>query len=348
MTTTSVADLDPERRKALNGVAIGAIVRDNFDVEGEIDVTGFLGGAAAVADGTVWYLGLGEAARSMGPALALARRHGATQLHVMAEAGTADLARVATCFDPRPEVWTVSGRTVVAAAEAGPEPPPDVPDDLDEHVALLREADCEVIVEHGSVVGEVLGLEVARVVVNDAGDSELRVGVGEVDRDAHLIMNPERPVAEALAEVADTVRQHRRFGAEPHPLNRLGSERWLRAALVADPTIVGAAHLAPLPSPQPRATLKERMPAFAVGESNEGAPIVVACSVGVDIDLVPQAADAASQIDGEHELWFVVPERDVVPNTVELVESLIRPTRIVAIDDRWRTVGVRQAGAESR
>ena len=49
-------------------------------------------------------------------------------------------------------------------------------------------------------------------------------------------------------------------------------------------------------------------------------PVVLVCSVGVDLDLVPYTIDArrsAPGVDGG-EVWLVAPERDLVPVTAEL------------------------------
>ena len=41
---------------------------------------------------------------------------------------------------------------------------------------------------------------------------------------------------EALSRVVEQVRDLRRSGAEPHPLNRWARERWLRHTVVVDPS----------------------------------------------------------------------------------------------------------------
>ena len=51
------------------------------------------------------------------------------------------------------------------------------------------------------------------------------------------------PHYEALADVVRAVAHHRRDGAPQHPLNQLAASRRLRARLLANPALVGAAAL---------------------------------------------------------------------------------------------------------
>ena len=66
----------------------------------------------------------------------------------------------------------------------------------------------------------------------------------------------------------------------------------MRARLVEDPSLVGAAELEAVESTVPRPNIKESAPAAAVGRDRAGTPVVVVCSIGIDLDLVPAAADA--------------------------------------------------------
>ena len=78
----------------------------------------------------------------------------------------------------------------------------------------MLDADVDVVVEHGELFGEVLGLEVARVVVDEDG-TRFEVGVGRHDREAFAMLHGDLPTPEALARVVATVRQHRRPDAAP-------------------------------------------------------------------------------------------------------------------------------------
>ena len=105
-----------------------------------------------------------------------------------------------------------------------------------------------------------------------------------------------------------------------HPLNRLVPERLLRWQLIQDPGLLGLASVEPIEPPLPRPNVKDRVPCVALGHRDDGGEVVLVCSVGVDLDLVPYAIDArrsAPGIDGG-EVWLVAPERDLVPVTAEL------------------------------
>jgi hypothetical protein len=75
---------------------------------------------------------------------------------------------------------------------------------------------------------------------------------------------------------------------------------------------------------------------MAVGEDLAGAPVVVACSVGIDLDLVPAAADTRLAVAPDAELLLVVPERDAHAVTAALAARLTRPARVVPLAGDWR------------
>jgi hypothetical protein len=64
--------------------------------------------------------------------------------------------------------------------------------------------------------------------------------------------------------------------------------------------------------------------------------VVVACSVGIDLDLVPSAADARLLLDPDAELLVVVPERDAHPVTRALAARLRHPATVVPLEGDWR------------
>ena len=73
-------------------------------------------------------------------------------------------------------------------------------------------------------------------------------------------------------------------------------------------------------------------PAAATGVAADGSPLVVVCSVGVDLDLVPAAADARL-VDGRAaRLVLAVPPRDRHPVTEALAGALAQPADVVAVD----------------
>jgi hypothetical protein len=91
------------------------------------------------------------------------------------------------------------------------------------------------------------------------------------------------------------------------------------------------------PPAEPRPNLRDPAIAIAFGSDEPtGLDAIVACSVGVDLDLVPAAADARLAIAPEARLLLVVPERDAHRVTVELATRLTRPAEVVTVDNDWR------------
>jgi hypothetical protein len=272
-----------------------------------------------------------------------ADRRGAAEVHLVVAAADAGIvARRASCFVPAPFVWGVEGTGLVpvryAAGEwAAPAAPP-----APELAELLVDADLEVLVEDGIVRGEVLGLEVARIVHGTTTTGEpideprIEVGVGQADRELTGMLHAGLSPMAQLARVAAIVRDVRRPDAEPHPLNQLVPERWLRCRLVADPGRIGLRELRPAPASIPRPNLRDKGVAIARGTTDDGAPVVVACSVGIDLDTVPSGADARLLLDPDADLLIVVPERDAHPVTRALAARLRRPAEVVALTGDWR------------
>ncbi len=251
------------------------------------------------------------------------------------------LARRASQLAAPPQVWQVEGRTLTPAG-AAPRPSFPAPAPSAELFRpLLVATGVEVVVEQGELLGEVRGLEVARVLSpeGDPAGARLEVGVGRFDREAFALMNAGLPDADALAKAAGVVRRHRRAGAPHHQLNRLVPERWLRAEVVAEPGLVGATELEPAEPAVPRRNLTEPWPASAVGVDGDGRPMVVTCSTGVDLDLVPSAADDRFAHAPGARLVLAVPERDVLAVTEALAAALAEPAEIVPVDDAWRPRG---------
>lgn len=315
------------------------------DHEGPLDLEPslFPGGGAARAGDRGWFLAGEEPARALGAALAWASRHDIGDLRVLAEAVTEVLARRAVLFDPAPTIWRIEGRTLHEVTAAPGWLP--VAEDLtgaegSEFARLLADAGADVVVEHGVVAGEVLGLEIARVVVAEDGSAALEVGVGRHDREAFAMVHGDLPTREALASVIATVRENRRAGAEPHPLSRLAQERWVRAVLHERPDLVGCARLAPVVPLLARDSVKDVVPACLLGEDLEGRTVVVACSVGIDLDLVPTAAEVRAHYAPDARLLLALPARDDSPVTRRIAARLRDPAEIVVLPDDWRSAAL--------
>ena len=282
----------------------------------------------------------GQVAR-FGAALAWSDRQKAVSLDVLVDGGepfaAGVIARRAACFSPAPSVWSVSGRSLVPVAPADPLIDTSAVHDP-EVVRLLESHDLEVVSEHGVLRGEILGLEVARTV----GD-RLEVGVGRHDRIARAEMRPGESLPAALSEASRVVRSLRAVGAPPHPANTLARSRWLRSVLVRSPSAVGLSSLSRVAPPLPWFDLPEAGPAPAIGtRPDSAAPVVVVCSVGVDLDLVPTAADCRLLYGSPPErtdLWLVLPEGDDLPVTRALAGRLDPPATLHLVPRRWETLG---------
>lgn len=322
--------LDPERRARLLATKVRVLATD-LGVAGE--PASFPGGAAVAADGHAVVLAQDAPTRSLGPALAWARQAGATTVDLLVEDAAGALARQAAQFAAPVTVRWVQGRDLHDV-----EPEPLLPAPLPSAAAVdlapaLAAAGADVVVEHGVVVGEVLGLEIARIVDDEHG-ARVEAGVGRHDREAFAMLHGDLPTAEALEKVVAAARSARAAGGPDHPLQRLAQERWLREVVLADPGLVGlgAGALERHQGPAPRPSVKDPWPAVAVGPR-----VVVVCSVGIDLDLVPFAADARLAAgDPSARLVLVVPERDDHPVTRALAAMLRVPAEVVAVPGDWR------------
>ncbi|MBV8984843.1 MAG: hypothetical protein JOZ68_06075 [Acidimicrobiia bacterium] len=326
---------DAGRAEALRQAKLRALVRGQWG-EGDRRPERFPGGAALVGADTAWVYAAEEPARALGRGLLWAHRLPIAQLHLIVDDASGALARRAAAFAAAPTVWRVDDTSLIQAEpeQLGTEPA------LDPRLELLadviRRSGAEPVVEHGVLRGEVLGLEVARAAIDEHGPV-LEVGVGKHDRQAQGMVHVDEPTEAALARVVATVEGHRRGGAPHHPYNRLAPERWLRARAVANPALVGAAELTPIPSPVEVDDLRKSAPAPAAGVDVDGRPLVAVFSTGVDVDLVPAAVDARLSDGRGARLVIVVPERDDHPYLRPLADALIEPAEVMTVPDDWRS-----------
>lgn len=333
--------LDPDRRSALLASRLRTLAQSHWAVAEEARGGAFPEGASLSDGERCWVLVEEGAERRLGGALAVARRAGVSELHLIVtdERAGAVVARRASTFAVPPQVWWAQGRelTAVVPAPAAADPAPAPEAEL--YRPLLRGAGLDPVVEGGNLVGELLGLEVARVVVADDGSAHAEAGVGRFDREVGAMMFAELGEADALTRAVDIVARYRTPGAARHPLNQLVLERWLRAVVIAHPSVVGAGELRAVGSAQPRRNLTEEGVATAVGVDETGVEVVVCCSTGVYLDLVPTAADDRLTHAPGARLVLAVPERDAVAVTVDLASQLASPAEVVAVTGDWQHLG---------
>ncbi len=265
------------------------------------------GSAGQLEDGSVaWVLVEVSGGASVGGVVAWAAKAApnATTVHVLVPEAMEKFAypapvwaRLATYFQPSVLVYelTPSGceRVEPGARTTWPEIAPHAAE-LGEYLA---EAELELVIEAGILRGEVLGLEVARVVELDlppGGASEaadrgqfgsfgIDIGVGRFDQEISRMLQAETVPLEALVRTADYVRLNRTVGSGVHPLAQLCRERWLRRQFILERPRLEAHLLEPT---VPRASLRQNS-VCGVHEDR----MVHVFTTGVDLDAVAQAAD---------------------------------------------------------
>ena len=276
----------------------------------DADVAGGVG-----RDGDRGFFYVDDDPRAVGRAVRWALAQGLDRVDILAANGAADLARRATHLAGPPAlgVWTVDGADVRPAEPCPCPAPPELPAEHWALAGVLTEVGAHPIDDHGVLVGEVAGLEVARVVDGPDGPT-IDIGVGQADRElnqlVHSQLDADTGLRRVIAAVADLRTRHLH-----HPLTRVARERWLRSALIDDPTPVGAVELTPLVPLRPRSGLLAPEPSACAGTLASGQPVVVVAMVGVDLDLLPEAADYRQRWNPEAAIVVVTPPRDLSLNT---------------------------------
>ncbi|MEO5975408.1 MAG: hypothetical protein ABIQ38_09450, partial [Ilumatobacteraceae bacterium] len=283
-------------------------------------------GSAGIIGSSGWVLVLQEPRRGLGPALLWMNKHRLKTLHLIVETSAEEIARRAQLFALEIRVWSQIGNDLVAATPAPPEPRVHVPDHHLMFQSMIELAGATVVCEHGVLAGEVIGLEVCRVIDDPRTEigARLEIGVGVHDRELFQMVNGISPTIESLTKVVQTVLRFRQANAIAHPLNRLGAERFFREVLIANPQLVGARHLTRAEPPVARANLKESVPCVALDKSANSS-LVVVCSAIVDPDLVSFAADARLALQPDADLVLAVAPSNVFPSMTLLANSLHHP-----------------------
>ncbi len=315
-----------------------ALVRGHFGSELIIDDSlGVAGGFVASADGAKSRHGVMYASdeRMAGPALIWALRSDVDHLHLVAEREHAGaLARRVSAVDAFPiDVLAVNGVDLVAVEPEAIAPPPTLGSKMWELASILSEAGARPVDDHGRIVAEVAGLEIARIDDPGSGDVTIEVGVGEADRELHSLVHSNMDSSSAVRRAVSMVTTERQRGSM-HPLARMARERWLRSVLLDDPSSIGLASLTAVAPLVARGTVLGNVPSAAIGERPDGRPVVVVCSSGIDLDVVPEAADYRQRESPDADLWIVVPARDRHAVTESLV-AITRNCELLSIEPPW-------------
>lgn len=329
--------LNNERLAQLAAAKLRALVNEHHNIE-SAEVTRLGGGASCLvsiegADSSGWVYFPTYSPGVLGTALIWAKATDCTEINLITDEGGEALAFAASAFtEPTPAIWQSVDRNIVRVQPVAPTIPP--PPDCGELAAELAAAGLDVVADHGVWLGEINGLEIARVGERD-GECSIDIGVGAYDQFASAALKPkDRDIADALATVLSMVQPHRVAGAEPHAIGRLVRSRWLRAQLVANPETIGLASLNPIPLLIERPGLLETQPAAALGTKSNGSTVLVACTVGLDLGIAETAAGLAA-LHQPDEILVVVPPRDEHQRIVDAVASLAFPSSVVTIAGEW-------------
>jgi len=300
----------------------------------QITESDFSSGSAGTIGLSGWVFVLQTPRRGLGPALLWMNKHRLKTVNVVVESSADEIARRAQLFALDIRVWSAVGDVLIAATPAPPEPRVQVPSYHLIFLSIIEQAGATVVCEYGVLAGEVMGLEVCRVIDDPQSEygARLEIGVGVHDRELFQMVNGASPTIESLTKVVQTVSRFRQTNANAHPLNRLGAERFFREVLIANPQLVGAHHLTRAEPPVARANLKESVPCVALDNSANSA-LVVVCSAIVDPDLVPFAADARLVLQPNADLLLAVAPSNVFPSMMLLANSLHHPARFVEVNE---------------
>ncbi|MEQ8841217.1 MAG: hypothetical protein RIB98_09565 [Acidimicrobiales bacterium] len=325
--------LDASRRALLERARAEGLLRTHFGLDPEVlEPTAAPFGVIARDGDQAWIVSMSDDLAVLGGVLVWADRHQPDRLELVVDHHGGVHARRAAMLAPECRVWQTDGDALtVATAEPLPVPLPR-PDDAAALEGILVDAGLEVVCEDGILRGELAGLEVARILHGPDGPV-LEAGVGRFDREAGVLLRAGRDPAEAVRETADRVRPHRTPGAPSHAVNRLARERWLRHVVVDDPAVFDLdlpMLVEPIP---PRANLLEDAPAAVLGTDGDRTVLLV-CSVGVDLGLIPAVADLVSA-HRPSLVRLVVPARDHLPHLDRLVARLPVEAEIRSIATPW-------------
>ena len=302
-------------------------------LEREVDEPTPLGsGSAVIVDNACWAYYPEPVRGVLGATTVWAQSRGATHTNLILDEADGVLAFTATGFEePTPSIWHAIERSMHRVDAQPPviEPAPDCPDST----ALLASKGLEAVADHGVWLGELNGLEVARVGIRE-GECGLDIGVGAYDQFASAALQLDRNDETSLDHVLGMVRPHRVAGVEPHPIGRLVRSRWLRAQLIAEPESIGLTSLNPVPLLIPRPGLVETQPAAGIGQGNNGEDVLVVCSTGIDLGVAETAAGLAAQNQPQR-IVVVMPQRDHHPRIAQALETLACPAELVAVEGAW-------------
>lgn len=280
-----------------------------------------------------------EGRRGLGPALWWGSVAGAESLDVIVDVDDQNtgghLSRRAGLLCQLPgaqsiTVWNADGPDLVRAEPVDAPAVPVLPASHWAFASSISEAGARPVDDHGRLVAEVAGLEVARVVEGEDGP-RIEVGVGEADRELNSYIHGNQTDDANLRRSVVAVARDRTQPGGHHPLGRLTRQRWLRSKLLDNPGLLGFGELSPITPLWPSETVLRTEPAAAYSADGDA---VVVSSVGVDPDLVPEAVDLRHRDHPSSRLIIVTPKRDRAL-AVDRFASLVDNLTVASIDEPW-------------
>jgi hypothetical protein len=262
--------------------------------------------------------------RTIGPTLLWMQKHQLEEIDLVIEGDGGIPARRATALTCELRVWQMQNGKLDRAQPAPHLPRIEVPQSHELFAGVIQDCGALPVREHGVLTGEVLGLEVCRVVDTPEGP-RLEVGVGAIDRETFQLVNSHRTIEDSLTEVVGIVRAHRQPGAPHHPLGKMAGERLLRHRVMNEPSLIRANSLKPAEPPIPRGGLRESTSCVATGISFEGKPIVAVFIDTVDVDIMGFGVDALTRETPKAFLAMVTYTGNITPSirqTASLVPQI--------------------------
>lgn len=246
-----------------------------------------------------------------------------------------DAARVASrranFLHPAPKIYLISEGKKIPVEPALQQIRPKIAsvEPTKEFENLCLGADLKTVFESGIWRGEILGLEVVRL-----SEGKVEVGVGKFDREAGLIMNAGRSLAEVLHAATEIVKSQRQPGKGFHPLSTLVRERWLRSEALLNPSSLDFESMEPIDPPEERLSLRDSASSAAMAKDKDGADVLVIFSVGVDIRIFSFIADLLF-LESPDRVEVIMPKKDIFKPITQILNKFVVPISVMGVRGPW-------------
>ncbi len=322
--------IDVERRAELNQAKLNVLLKNTFP--DEVFEPIYSNSSSIYSNGKQRFLYAPE--QRVSPlAIALATETNELQTNLVVDNSEPVLLQQTHGLNAEIILWIIDDDRVVQHPDSAIEERTEINVLGEDFKELLKASGCDVVQEHGVLKGEIKGLEVARVVINDEGQQVLQVGVGAYDQEAHKILDSQQTPEEKLFRVISQVMEYRNQKSEPHPLNRVARAKWMITEIVTSPKNFGLEEVQSLSMLEEVDTVTENHPAAAIGRTGAGSVLIVASS-GIDLQTIPVAAGLLAST-GAEEVWIALSPKDRHPAIINSARYLKAPSRFIEINEPW-------------